>query len=749
MSATVMPQVAVFVKTACSWPKERDRATRGQSCSLQEILDTAYNFEACFTAYSSEDKPGYRLSSDAAGVVDVKMEYLVIDVDNAEAKKSGALVTRRWLSEEAKKIRSVIPMPVIYITPHGYRAIAKLSTPFAISSKLEAEKWKKNYIAFCDKLKQYGVDADKSAADWTRIWRVPCYVSKDRDTRMTEVYGSVETMSNVDIENSPKDKKLSRLDELIEDVENAVEGERHATLISRATSVANIVKRDKRINEQSAKERLLVAGLNSGLPESEVTRCIDDAFKFAEKDASDFAAKNVSSEDDAEVETSGVRNSYDVTEPGVAKRFIVENKGKYVCCGGNWYTYSTNVWREISEETMCCEVAKFVDDYKCDIMLDGSLDEKTKKSLVKRLDVIKGASKSRGVLVYLRGDPEVIVDADKFNRELHVVGAKNCYVNLRDGSTTSGDAKSYVTKRVNVRYDKNAKCPLWIKFLNDTFESQEMIDFVQRLLGYIMTGETSEHKMFFFYGNGCNGKTTLIEVISSIMAGYAEPVNFESFTERRNGAVASGDLARLRETRLAYSSEGNGDTLNEGIVKRITGGDMLLARQLYKNEIKFTPRFKVVVCTNNKPRIRGGDEGIWRRIVCVPFARTVARENIDYELKQKLISESEGIFAWIVEGAKTWYANKLVIPKSIIDESAEFKLESSQLSHFLEEKCEHATTEEEWESSTKVYGAYVAWCKETSEFAVNRVKFKEEILRLGVKYKKERILRKLSVKLIF
>lgn len=159
-------------------------------------------------------------------------------------------------------------------------------------------------------------------------------------------------------------------------------------------------------------------------------------------------------------------------------------------------------------------------------------------------------------------------------------------------------------------------CPQWRVFLEQIFDhDQEMIRYIQKAVGYSLTGSTQEQCMFFCVGNGRNGKSTFLDTISDILGDYACNIQPETIMVKPYNGTANSDIARLRGARFVTTVEPNeGCRLNEGLIKQLTGGDKVTARFQYGHEFEYTPEFKIWMGTNHKPIIRGRDEGIWRRI---------------------------------------------------------------------------------------------------------------------------------------
>lgn len=280
-------------------------------------------------------------------------------------------------------------------------------------------------------------------------------------------------------------------------------------------------------------------------------------------------------------------------------------------------------------------------------------------------------------------------------------------------------------------------CPVWKQFLSDIFAGdEELIRFVQRALGYSMTGDISEQCLFFLYGAGRNGKSTFLNVVTDIFGDYALNIQPQTIMEQRFGSPSapSPDVARLKGARFVTTVEPNeGERLNEGLIKQLTGGDTITARYLYGREFEFKAQFKLWIAANNKPVIRGSDIGIWRRIRLIPFGVTIPEDKVDKKLPNKLRYEYPAILRWIWEGARMWKQNGLGSAKQVDESTREYRMEMDSVATFLEE----CTTErpDGRVKASELYAAYKRWCEACGRLAKSATKFGNEVTK---RFPKER-----------
>lgn len=323
-----------------------------------------------------------------------------------------------------------------------------------------------------------------------------------------------------------------------------------------------------------------------------------------------------------------------------------------------------------------------------------------------------------------------------FDRNRELLNTASGVIDLNDFSLRDSTPKDYFTKSIAAHYDVNAKCPLWDKFLHEIFaDDEDMIRYIQKAVGYSLTGSTQEQCAFLLIGDGCNGKSTFLDIIRQLFGDYASNIQAESLMIRSNNNGINSDIARLRGARLVTSAEPNeGLRLNEGLIKQLTGGDIVTARKLYGDEFEFKPEFKLWMAANHKPVIRGNDHGIWRRMHIIPFNVQIPKEKIDKTLTDKLLTEIDGIFQWALEGLKLYQSEGLELPEMVSAATAEYRKEMDVVARFLEE-CTSKSFAGTVRASD-LYRIYAQWCDINGEYKLSNTKFGKEII---VKYEKVRL----------
>jgi putative DNA primase/helicase len=334
-----------------------------------------------------------------------------------------------------------------------------------------------------------------------------------------------------------------------------------------------------------------------------------------------------------------------------------------------------------------------------------------------------------------------------------LLNVQNGTLNLKTGSLQAHRREDLITKIAPVKFDSTATCPRWEEFLQSVTNNDiDQITFLQKAIGYSLTGSVSEQVIFILYGTGANGKSTFINVIHRILGSdYALPTPTETLLEKRNGGIPN-DLARLKGARFVSAVESECDRkLAEALVKQLTGGDKITARHLYAEWFDFEPTFKLFLAVNHKPSIKGSDYAIWRRIRLIPFTVTIPPESQDKHLIEKLVVELPGILRWAVEGCIMWQAEGLKPSASVRAATEEYRFEMDFIGDFIRERCDTSDTQAQ-ESFSALYENFTAWAKLVDETrCVTRKEFADglsqrsfasdrnsrERFRIGIRMKRE------------
>jgi putative DNA primase/helicase len=326
--------------------------------------------------------------------------------------------------------------------------------------------------------------------------------------------------------------------------------------------------------------------------------------------------------------------------------------------------------------------------------------------------MIELAQSERGVAVRL-GD---------FDKDEWLLNLQNGTLDLRTATLRPHNRNDSITKLSPIEYVSDAVCPQWNKFLAEITDGNlEFVGYLQRAVGYSLTGITNEQALFLLCGRGANGKTVFLETVRFILGDYAASANFESFIQTRSGAIRS-DLARLNGARFVTATESeSGQQLAEAVVKQMTGSDTVTVRFLYSENFEFRPEFKLWLATNHRPRITGHDDGIWRRLRVLDFTVSIQKADQDRQLLEKLKLEGPGILNWALSGLSDWTAYGLSEPPAVISASSAYRQDEDVIQHFLEARCVQASHAET--RAGLLYFTYKNWASGAGEISKNDREF--------------------------
>jgi len=423
------------------------------------------------------------------------------------------------------------------------------------------------------------------------------------------------------------------------------------------------------------------------------------------------------------------KNQYDMTDTGNAQRLRDKYKGSIR------YSYNRRKWMYWTGKCWCYddsgEIKKLADvvieDLKREAFAEEDENERERK-LRFATKTANSAGKCNMIIEaqHLDGIPIMVNELDAYTDFLN---CQNGIVNLRNGELIPHDPNFMMSNICNCEYDVSGKKPeRWMKFLDDvTSGDKELQRYLQKCIGYSLTGSTREQCAFFLYGIGNNGKSTFIETIADMLGGYANNAQPETIMMKRNGDSIGSDIARLKSARLVTTEEPTeGVRLNEGLVKQLTGGGKVTCRFLFGDEFEYAPEFKIWVATNHKPVIRGTDVGIWRRIRLIPFEVTIPPEKVDKMLKYKFRAEMPQILHWAVEGCMLWQKEGIEPPKAVQDATLEYKAEMDLLATFADD-CIVIDYSAQGIIASQLYSVYTAWASANKEYVMTSRKFFLEI----------------------
>ena len=450
----------------------------------------------------------------------------------------------------------------------------------------------------------------------------------------------------------------------------------------------------------------------------------------------DFKFLRDREEDDKEKEHPA--RSWDDT--GNAQRFI-DRYGDIVRYSYNrkrFYVYDGAKWTIDDMGLVNKLVDKTVEDLKNEtLIMSDDLDEKEQAKIEDKFK--KFITKSRNHSSKKNMLEEVkhllAVSTDEFDKDDMLLNTATGYLDLTSGEIYPHDKDRMFSHITSSEYTSKFTPDTWLDFLEDIFAGdKEVIRYIQKAIGYSITGSVREQVMFICHGKGRNGKSIFIEVLAEILGSYANTIQADTLMVK-NASGIGNDIARLQNSRFVTSSEPNeGFRFDEGLVKQLTGGDKVTARFLYGEYFEFNPKFKIWVTTNHKPIIRGTDDGIWRRMILIPFDVQIPKEKVDKDLKYKLMREAPGILDWAVEGSRLWQREGLELPHKIARASNDYRTDMDVLEHFIEDTC--TRDKNGVAPAGQLYDKYKQWADDSGEYKMNKNTFGK---KMKEKFSKKRV----------
>lgn len=420
------------------------------------------------------------------------------------------------------------------------------------------------------------------------------------------------------------------------------------------------------------------------------------------------------------------------TDGFLSRRFLDLHGSEVLWCEelGSWFIWDGSRWAfdktlEIYRLSQNVTQSFLEEASRCDF-------PSVRKQLIKYASQSDGQSKRTSYLEYSKS--AVPSSPEHFDQHHHLLNCENGIVNLRTSELIPPRKSLLLTKqcKASLPDPESEGGRLWDKFLADILPDTEVREFMQRAVGYAATGFSTSHVFIILYGDGDNGKSTFLRIISKVLGDYSQSLENGLLLKKTLESHTTG-LAELKGSRFVTASEiDQGKQLNESLVKQLTGGDDIKGRLLYKNNIQFQPTHTIFYAVNHKPEITDSSKGMWRRIRLVPFSLRMTADQRDERLEEKLLKEKDYILRWIVGGAKKWFADgELKTPPKIMAETAEYRDETDHINQFIVNRC--VKGEGFCAFSGELRNAYKQWCIEHDEKPVSETAFGRYLRSKGYK----------------
>ncbi len=379
---------------------------------------------------------------------------------------------------------------------------------------------------------------------------------------------------------------------------------------------------------------------------------------------------------------------------------------------GSWYCYDERRWRR--DERL--EVQTRAKETVAAILAEAANEQDTKRR--RALTDAAFRMQSRGGLSAMQelARDSLVVTPEEFDRDPWAFNCGNGTLDLQTGKLRPHDRGDLITSLSPVPFDPDAQAPRFLQFLDEILDGDKArVRYLQKALGYSLTADVREDLFFIMHGHGANGKSTLVRLLLHVLGDYGTVGAPDLFLHRRHESHPT-DYADLFGKRfVAVMETAEGQRLHTAKIKTHTGRDRVKARFLYQDLFEFEPTYKVLFCTNYKPKVKESGSAMWRRLVLVPFDVEFPREAQDRKLGGKLEAEASGVLRWLVDGCLAWQAEGLEPPDSVSKATARYRDESDPVGRFLEEECER----NEFASVTKkaLFETFISWCDRHGEDA--------------------------------
>ena len=433
------------------------------------------------------------------------------------------------------------------------------------------------------------------------------------------------------------------------------------------------------------------------------------------------------------------KRKYTLDDTGNAERFV-DSFGKdirYNYDNKCWVVWDGATWKR--DDTQ--KVKKLADNLIKRMRREAveTDDEKIADALMKNVRRLASSSGKEAMLKEAQHIGKTATLNSDYDRDTYLLNCENGVVDLRTGELLPHDRSLMMSKNTHVALDKEGEPENWLKALDGLFQGdKDVIGFVRRAIGYTLTGSVKEQCLFQCVGNGSNGKSLFFNTVTSLLGDYSLNAQVESVLTRAKGSSgsASPDIARMNGARFVRTNEPNeGARFNEGLVKQLTGGDVVTARYLYGVDFEFKPVFKLWIACNNKIIVRGTDKGIWRRMRLIPFEATFEGKNADKGLEERVLGELPKILWWAVKGCLEWQKDGLGMPEKIQKATLEYQEEMDVVKSFLKDCAVNDRNGKE--RAQDVFAEYREWARIGNEWGgMTQTKFGLEMSKM---YKKRNI----------
>jgi putative DNA primase/helicase len=399
---------------------------------------------------------------------------------------------------------------------------------------------------------------------------------------------------------------------------------------------------------------------------------------------------------------------------------------KYIETWERWFEWTGSVWSEDRNATARLLAQKTAK------LIESEARKSTSKDFAKHAKHSCSRAGVEAMLKLAEDDGRVRMRSDRFDTDPWLLNVANGTIDLRTGTRRGHRPEDYITKIVEVEYDADAPRNQWDEFLEEMVPDPSVRDYLQRAVGYTLTGKTEEQKFFLLYGRGASGKGTFIEAIDGIMGSYATVANFRIFLESQEKRF---DMWRHAHSRMVSAQEvREGQRFDEGTLKLMVGGDVQTAERKYCDQFQFTPHWTVWLGANARPHIDADDDAMWRRVRIIPFTNSLPEERRDPRVRATLSSDAEvqqRILAWAVEGTRMWLERPLHVdePDAVRHAATDYRASSNNFAEFFEDTFDSDPAG--FTPSGMIQEKYRDYCATNGEPGINQNQVARHLREMG------------------
>lgn len=431
---------------------------------------------------------------------------------------------------------------------------------------------------------------------------------------------------------------------------------------------------------------------------------------------------------------------YAFTEKGNSERLVhlFGDRFRWVTTWKRWLVWDERRWSVIGADVAMKRFGLRTIEFMHVESTGADLEKEFAQKLAKWARSCEKRAMITNMVELANAQPGVALHHDDLDKNPMLLNVLNGTLDLETGNFRTHSSSEMVTQLAGVEFNPEAECPVWERFVYEICgEDPELVGYLQRAVGYSLTGRTDEHALFFCHGRGANGKSTFLNAILAMLGEYGRPGAPGLLLEKRGSDPHPTGQANLHGARLVSCQEVDENrSWDEPTVKQLTGGDLINARRMGEDFWHFNPTHKLWVSGNTKPYVRDSTDGIWRRMRLIPFMQQFKGDRDDKTLKTRIAQELTGILNWSLLGCFDWQERGLDPPQSVLEATEAYREEQDVIAPWFEE-CALADPEARTPRKS-AYQSFVVWAGKTGAFRLSERRFATELRARGFEEYKQK-----------